>query len=552
MSHPKHYDVIIVGCGPIGAFVANLFGQLKLNALVVEQEIDPYPLPRAVHFDHEIMRLIQSVGLAERFMPLIREARGHIHVGADGGVIRYLGTFGLHKRFGWANDYFFFQPEFERVMREGATRFSTVDFRFGSSVVAVEPCEVGVHARIRVGDNEREREVTARFLIACDGASSPVRKMLGISLNDLDFDEPWLVVDMEVDGPISWPDFHGVPKGADLQQLSVMLCDPKRPSTLVPGRGIHRRWEFMLLPGEDEQAMMQPDKVNELITPWVKDTPSRFIRAATYRFHGLVANRWKEGCVFLAGDAAHQTPPFFGQGMCHGMRDVANLAWKIDLILKDKADPTLLETYQAEREPHVRTVVDAAIAAGRYICELDPQIARERDIGLREKMKSPAPSSAGDLIPPIREGVVSFTGAGRAGVGDRFIQPEITVGDADMLLDDATGGGFVVLGAEGFDIEQLEAGKLAFFKAIGGKLFVLGGQGNGISAARAIGDKDGDLQRWLDEKQAKVVIIRPDFYVFGLASSPAELNLLLGELQYALSRKRFSKAKEAMRTGAQA
>ena len=170
-----------------------------------------------------------------------------------------------------------------------------------------------------------------------------------------------------------------------------MLCDPARPATLVPGRGNHRRWEFMLLPGEDDSAMMQPERVKALIAPYVKDLSHRVIRAATYRFHGLVAERWQLSRVFLSGDAAHQTPPFFGQGMCHGIRDVANLAWKLSAVLRGGAAPALLDTYQSEREPHVRAVIAAAIAAGRYICERDPATARKRDETLRAAMGKPAP-----------------------------------------------------------------------------------------------------------------------------------------------------------------
>ena len=149
--------------------------------------------------------------------------------------------------------------------------------------------------------------------------------------------------------------------------------------------------------------------------------------------------------MFLAGDAAHQTPPFFGQGMCHGMRDVANLAWKFAAVLRAARRPALLDTYQSEREPHVRAVISAAIAAGRYICERDPAAARERDETLRAAMGKPAPASASDLIPPIRAGIVDADDEARPGTGARFIQPFVDVAGRRMLLDDATGGGFVLL-----------------------------------------------------------------------------------------------------------
>jgi 3-(3-hydroxy-phenyl)propionate hydroxylase len=428
-------EVAIVGCGPVGAIAANLFGHAGLRTLVIEREATPFPLPRAVHIDHEMMRIFQSVGLAQTVLPLMREAHGHIHIGADGGVIRYLGSAGLPKRFGWANDYFFFQPELEAALQAALARYPHVDVRRGVALTALEQTADGVTLTMQRANAETQR-VSARYVVACDGANSFVRKALGIRLDDLQFHEPWLVVDAEVDGPITFPDFAGVPASADLQHLSVMLCDPRRPATLVPGRRNHRRWEFMLLPGEDDAAIMQPEQVSALIAPYVRGVPHRLIRAATYRFHGLIAERWQEGRVFLAGDAAHQTPPFFGQGMCHGFRDAANLAWKLKAVLRGSADARLLETYQTEREPHVRAVVEAAIAAGRYICERDPVAAAKRDATLRAAMGKPAPASASDLIPPIRAGIVD--GEARPGTGARFIQPYVARAGRRMLLDDAT------------------------------------------------------------------------------------------------------------------
>jgi 3-(3-hydroxy-phenyl)propionate hydroxylase len=521
------YDVAIVGCGPVGAIAANLFGHAGLRTLVIERDAEPYPLPRAVHIDHEMMRIFQSVGLADAVLPLMREAHGHVHIGADGGVIRYLGSAGLPKRFGWANDYFFFQPELERAMEQGLGRFPHVELRRGVTIAALVQTSPGVTLTTQSADGERR--VDARHVVACDGANSFVRKTLGIPLADMQFHEPWLVVDAEVDGPISFPTFAGAPVGADLQRLSVMLCDPKRPATLVPGRRNHRRWEFMLLPGEDDTAMMQGERVAALVAPYVRGTPHRIIRAATYRFHGLVAERWQDGRVFLAGDAAHQTPPFFGQGMCHGVRDVANLAWKFALITQGKASPALLDTYQAEREPHVRAVIEAAIAAGRYICERDPTAARKRDETLREAMGQPAPASASDLIPPLRSGIVSA--ADQPGRGARFIQPRVAFNGRRMLLDDATGGGFVLLASSRAVLAALSAGQWELWTELSGKSFVID---RDTVDAGSIHDADGDLNDWLTARGAVAVLIRPDFYVYGVASSARALGAMIEELAAAL------------------
>ena len=228
-------------------------------------------------------------------------------------------------------------------------------------------------------------------MIACDGARSPTRESLGIELDDLLFEESWLVVDANVTGPISFPAIASLPAGADPQQLSVMTCDPRRPATIVPGRGAHRRWEFMLLPGESETAIVEPAAIEALIGPWLRGCEYDIVRTATYRFNARVAKQWRQGPVFLAGDAAHQTPPFFGQGMCHGLRDASNLSFKLDLVLRGLADDSVLDTYQPEREPQVRHVIGAAVAAGRYICELDPAKAAERDETLRRRLAKERP-----------------------------------------------------------------------------------------------------------------------------------------------------------------
>ncbi|MFZ2996717.1 bifunctional 3-(3-hydroxy-phenyl)propionate/3-hydroxycinnamic acid hydroxylase [Sphingobium sp.] len=481
------FDVAIIGCGPVGAFAANLLGKSGLSVLVIEKEANPYPLPRAVHLDHEMMRLFQSAGVIDAVASDMRDTEGHLHVGADHGVIKYMGTVGRARPFSWSNDYFFYQPELEQHLRDALAGHATVELRLGVGFEGLEQDGNGVTLRLSDGDTAQ-----ARYVIACDGSRSAVRKALGIKLDDLDFEEPWLVVDAEVDGPVRFPDLWGVPEAADLQKLSVMMCDPKRPATIVPGRGNHRRWEFMLLPGEDDQAMMEPHNVAALVEPYLSGVPHRIVRAATYRFHGLIAERWRQGGVFLAGDAAHQTPPFFGQGMCHGMRDAANLAWKIAAVVQGDAPDALLDSYQPERDPHVRAVISAAVTAGRYICVLDPAAAATRDAEMREAAKVTQQSTAADLIPPISTGIVALD---TAGAGERFIQPRV----GDQLLDDVTGGGWRLFARHAVaapdDVTVVALDTL---------------------------DDGGAIAAWLDARGADALLLRPDHYVFG-TGEPADL-----------------------------
>jgi 3-(3-hydroxy-phenyl)propionate hydroxylase len=494
------FDIAIVGCGPVGALAANLLGRAGLSILVIERESELHPLPRAVHIDHEMMRLFQAAGVIDQVAPLMRATDGHLHVGADCGAIRYMGTVGQPRPFGWANDYFFYQPELEAQLRQGFSQLGTVELRTGVSVESLEQDGNGVTLTVRQGQ-EAQTNLRAQWVIACDGARSVVRKLLEVSLDDLDFHEPWLVVDAAVQGPVRFPALTGVPPDVDLQRLSVMMCDPTRPATIVPGRGDHRRWEFMLLPGESDEAMMQPEMVARLVSPWLAGVPHQIVRAATYRFHGLIAERWQVGRVFLAGDAAHQTPPFFGQGMCHGLRDIANLAWKLDLVVKGAAPPALLETYQPERDPHVRAVISAAVTAGRYICILDPDEARTRDQAMRESAgRRTTPSTAADLIPAIGFGIIA---PGTPGAGERFIQPRVD----GRLLDDVTGGGWRLF-VKGASLAQ-RASVHAHAHLLGARLKVFDVSSFG---------ETGALAAWLDSRNARSVLVRPDFYVFGTAA----------------------------------
>lgn len=487
------WTVAIVGCGPIGAFLANLCGKYGLRTIVIERDAEPYALPRAVHVDHEMIRLFADIGLRDTIVPLMRAGDGHLHIGADGGMIRYLSLGENAPRpFGYANDYFFYQPELETCLRKGLERYPHVSLKLGTEVV--ELSMDGERAQLTLSDGS---SVDADWVVGCDGARSAIRKLLGIELEDFDFDEPWLVVDAEVDGPISFPDYQRVPAGANLQNLSVMLCDPGRPSTIVPGRGNHRRWEFMLLPGEQDSAMAQPGIVESLVSPWIQGSQSRIVRAATYRFHGLVARQWRIDRAFLAGDSAHQTPPFFGQGMCHGLRDAANLAWKLSMVSDGKASKALLDTYQQERSPQVSHVISAAIEAGKYICELDPAKAAERDARMRSQKDIRA---AGELIAPIASGVI------QPGAGERFINPRIS---EISLMDDVTGGGWTLLTRTPI---QLSDQAQRVLDALGARTFTLRDD---------LADIDGHLGDWFDKAGAEAALVRPDFYL-ALKSDKAE------------------------------
>jgi len=487
------YDLVIVGLGPVGAAAANLAGTHGLRCLAVEQSDDVYALPRAIHFDAEIMRIFQYAQLSEEIEPLTRPSTGSVHLGMDHQPIRRFLVSPGPGDLGWRPQYMFYQPELEAFLRERAADRVEVETCWTCTGFAQD--DSGVATTLRHSDG-RERVVRSRYLVGCDGAASTIRRQLRAPLFDFGFEEPWIIVDTLAPSDDLGPD------------NMIMYCDPARPGTYVPGPGRHRRWEFMLLEGDDHDELRSPAGLRRLIQPltqWVDVSDLEIIRSAIYRFHGLVGRRWSERRVFLAGDAIHQTPPFYAQGMCHGIRDVHNLLWKLRLVVSGAAAPTLTDSYQPEREPHVRAIVGAAIENGRYICMLDRDAAAARDLGYRRLLEAGADvGSFRGVIPPLTAGLVDEPLAPPAG---QLLPQPITDG---VRLDDRLGPGFALVCAA-------EAGRVpGWFTAPG-----FGG--------RTVSYVDA-LAPWFTEHRCSVALVRPDRYVFGVAPAPDDAEALVERL----------------------
>jgi 3-(3-hydroxy-phenyl)propionate hydroxylase len=540
MTSSIQSDVIIVGCGPVGVVAAHLLGEAGISTLVIERDREPYDLPRAVHLDHEIMRIFQSVGLAELLLPQLIMPAGAMHFGADRGVIRQFQAMVTTDRLGWGSDYFFYQPDLERALRAALMDRGTVQRLLGHEVVRVEQDEYSVTV-VAHGDHGPVA-ASARYALACDGGRSTVRQCVGIALNDLGFDEPWIVVDAMVDTPIVMPNLIGAPAGVDMQRVMFIVGDPARPTSVIPGVGRHRRWEFMLLPGETAEDFADPQAVVPLLAPWLGGQPYELVRCAVYRFHALLAECWRSNRVFLVGDAAHQTPPFFGQGMCHGIRDASNLCWKLKLVLDGTAAPELLASYQAERLPQVRTVVEASMRVGRYICTLDSEAAKRRDVEMRAVAMRTAPGYV-DIIPPLSAGVLAPNSSEMSLTGSRFIQPPVLDSSgARLLLDDATGGGFVMLFKSLPDLTDDMLNE-TFDPVMGLKRFTIVKAGEECPCADGctLVDTSGELFKWFDYYRCSGVLLRPDAYVFGAFSTAEQGVTLLHSLRQQICRDKGSR-----------
>lgn len=503
-------DLIVVGCGPVGAVAANLAGRAGLKTLVLDGAAEVFTKPRAIHFDAHVMRILQQAGVAEEVLPDLRVWKASTFYGVDGAPIR-VHRWSDETPYGWDAHYLFYQPDLETILRNGISRFDDVELRVCMEAVGVCQDDDRVTVTVRDSVTGETDNVTARYLLGADGASSFVRRSNDIDLVDGDFDEPWLVVDVLCDRPLGQPN------------ESEMFCDPARPSTRVPGPGNHHRWEFMLLPHETPEQMQRPESIAKLLAPWVSMDEVTVVRASVYRFHSLVARTWRAGRQFLAGDAAHQTPPFLGQGLCHGIRDVQNLITKL-VAVKAGASAEVLESYQLERRPHVEQIIGMAVSSGREICLLDPVAALDRDIRMRRAaMTGAQPRTTFQGMPPLNGGLFSSTPA----AGELFLQPLVQPANGPARLFDEVFPPRVVVVAQHPELPALTEALAGWRVPV--VIFTTSGED-----APAPSDYDGLIvdplvAEWFHQHGSSIAVIRPDRYVYGTATGANDGRTLLAE-----------------------
>ncbi|WP_052235530.1 bifunctional 3-(3-hydroxy-phenyl)propionate/3-hydroxycinnamic acid hydroxylase [Mycolicibacterium setense] len=479
---PDRSTVVIVGAGPTGVTVATLLAQYGVDTLILDRWAQVYPQPRAVHMDDEIVRTFARLGVADQIAAISRPALGLRLLDDSMNVLaEFTRDTGLSRN-GFPQANMFDQPELEALLRSNLERYQSAELRGDAEVIDIE----NVADRVRVAYTDRvtgtEHAVDAEYVLGCDGANSLVRTRIGSCMDDLEFEQRWLVIDVATSTDLhQWEGVHQV-------------CDPVRAGTYMRIGATRYRWEFRLLDGETSAEFDTLDKVRPLIEPWVRSAAAvdlHLVRVTEYTFRAQLAERWRRGRVFLLGDAAHLTPPFIGQGLGAGVRDAMNLAWKLAGVLRGTLGQDVLDTYEQERKPHARQLIRLALGVGHAMTAggdlgnlvrrvLLPQLHRLPGLNARVidsrtprlhrsrlVLKSRAPGNlAGTLCP----------------------NPEVAEGHR---LDAKLGAGFAIVTtiAPGPEQQTLIAQR---------------------GAALHVAAPGSELARWLHRGRATAAIVRPD------------------------------------------
>ena len=488
----SQFAVAIVGAGPTGLVLANLLGQAGVRTLLIEANPATAGEPRAVSIDDESLRVVQQMGLLDVVSDEIVSGYGSEYLAPDGAM--FLKVKPQAQPYGHARRNAFRQPIFEAQLREGLRRFACVETRFECRAGAFSDGADGVRIDLQGPGNATE-SVLVDYLIGCDGAWSPTREALGYKLAGSSLDERWLIIDLE-DSPSP-------------SQETVVYCDPQRPGIALPGPRSTRRYEFKLLAGETDADMLSDAMIAHLLQTHDAPEGSRIIRKTVYHFHARIADHWGRGRVWLAGDAAHLMPPFAGQGMNGGIRDAANLAWKLIEVVNGRLGPHLLESYERERRGHVEQMIRLALRMGAIF---GPRTAFHglairagfRALGVwpggrsyfAEMKYKPAPRFDGGFL---LESMLSRRGL----VGRMLPQPRVPTDSGSVPLDDLLGDGFVLLGV-GVDAAVV-------------RTVTLGSDWDRLLATRvALSATDVPA---LAEHAGTLLLIRPDRYVMARFAS---------------------------------
>lgn len=517
-------QVLIVGAGPVGLTLANALGGYGVKTLVIEALPKLIDYPRAIGIDDEAMRTMQAIGLAEKIEPHTTPLHWMRFLTASGRCWASLEP--RTDEFGWSRRNAFIQPQADRILFEGLSRFSHVDLRFATRFVTLEQNDERVLAQVE--GPEGLYTVEADYVVGADGGRSPVREALGLAFEGETAPNQWLVIDVEND-PIGTPNLY-------------LVCDPKRPyvSAALP-HGV-RRFEFMVMKDETEEHFNRPEVMRALLSKVIeKPEAAKLIRQRVYNHNARLASRFRAGRVLLAGDAAHIMPVWQGQGYNSGIRDAANLGWKLAMVAKGQLGPGLLDTYQSERRSHARAMIDLSVMVGKvfnppYAFLNTVRDAVTRVLNFVPPVKRYLLEMRFKPMPRFTEGVVVPSHAGEAKkspVGRLFIQPRVRKADGAVVrMDEVIGPNFAILSWGSNPVQYMEPDQVAMWRSLGA-VFVsvkpdvqlgsrpddaLGFRTDPLTGVVEIGDVDGRLKEWFGEWPESVVFLRPDRIVAATAS----------------------------------
>lgn len=528
----EHVSVLVVGAGPVGVTIANLLGIYGVRALVVERSLEILDYPRAVGLDDEALRTFQAAGVVQALLKdMIQNVPMRMYSARKECFAEILPS---TREFGWCRRNLFSQPLGERALRAGLRRFPHVGLELGTELTALAQDGTGVDATLRDARGA-ERTVRADWLVAADGGRSTVREgLLRIPFDGRTHPRKWVVIECDQD-PLDAP-------------YTALHCEPERPYVCLRLPYGLRRWEFMLFPGEDGEQMLAPAKVRELLGRHVAD-PERLnvIRARVYTHNSRVARHFVQGRVCLAGDAAHITPPWIGQGLNAGLRDAFNLAWKLAWVVQGRLQPQALQSYHDERQRHAQAMIELADLFGAALSVTNPLLAWLRDRFMLAVRNLP---SVRDYVlqmkfkpmPRISRGVVLAAATPRLDerVGRMFIQPPVERGDGSVVkLDDALGPGFALLCWQNDPGPALPAALRAALERLGCRV-IAAARSRGLQAMQmkaapspgveVVEDAENALHLWFAASGADWVLLRPDRYVAALgplATLPRDLETFL-------------------------
>ena len=491
---PTNYDVAIIGYGPTGATLANLLAMSGLQVVVLERESSLYHLPRAVHFDDEVMRIFQTVGIADALKEKVRVNLGMRFLDSKGKLIL---DWPRPQEVGpnaWHASYRFHQPDLEKLLRESLEQYKNATVLSRVDVFSLIDQNNTVQISYEDRSNGDIHHLSSKYVVGCDGARSIVRRFIGHKMKDLGFKERWLVVDVLLKHPMP-----------ELGDHSIQYCNPQRPMTYCRSPEERRRWEITIHENEDANEVCQPNSVWKFLKPWLNSDDAELERSAVYTFRSDIAEQWRKGRLLIAGDAAHLTPPFMGQGMCAGIRDASNLAWKLALCVSDKASnaevsDNILDSYQSERAPHVHEYITTAIRLGHLINNMNQAATNE----LSQNKNDEGSKKMHSIVPRLGKGLsVGHT----EHTGTLFPQPMIN----DSLFDDTYGYSFVLLSRQSLEHkwkhkkDELHTTQLKLLCA----------------------ENSSVLIECLDKLKANAILIRPDKYIVGTANTNSEIDSLL-------------------------